>query len=1154
MQSGQFSSHVFNIRDWLFRRPGAFSPQRVKPPVIPDDLEVERSGVSFVDGQDKLDYLWYQLREREGGREYAGYRVVRLLQLSFLPLEARADPGLLQKMRTVLRGLYGSQVSFLYLAAGIFNHQQPPVGIVQCYGVAAFASTLEEACAQSARSLAALKGAMSGAYRQVRLEPLNVRLAEWIFLSFHDMQHVLVTVGHTDPRENARGGNSTLLRNPLTEAGPTAQQYTLQQNEILFRGMSDLKEEFLFVVLTSPISLADITEMLTGLAEETSTWAAWQSGVRAVSFGVSLPAMLSGLMAQSASQGYSASQGSAHSDGQAHTDSQAHTEGVAHTEGQAETSGWSHSQSVSEARSAGVAHSEAQAHTVGHAVTDGSAVTESSGHASSVGSGSSHVDSFNWGLRGGIQPAGVGIGANAGWGSADGVSSMVSESAMQGHSETASHAETASQADTVSQGTVVSETLTTARGESWGTFGSQTRSQSDTTSQADTVGQADTRSSADSQMQSQSAGQAIGRAASAGLVVGIAPSISASTSYQWQFDPAILVTQILRQQQNLLNLASKEGAYYTDVYAMARTEQGKQALLGLIPEAFHGTEDVVTGVQTRDLTPEEGNYIGLHARAFTPSTRVETLPEVISGYMDSTILTMLQLAAYTAPGMFEQGTALTVQESTPDFAFRPAMPGDVILGWQWSSETGQLTHTPLRLTPERHFHTAFCGDTGFGKSVAAERLACETTRQWRFRSVVLDFGQGWRRALNWAGLQGRVDIRQLYPGAPRPLRWNILQVPRRLYPSRYRTLVSELFANAGRMGPRQLGFMRRALTQVYTNLGILTTDPEVINHPAWGHLQDSVEAAIAQEWRDRNRVTGTVTPGQPLIDLEPGELQALAVWRSQRADVRMWVERLKNFYATLPKGDQASRASLEGVLLRVEQFAEGQMANQYGSQLGTAAETLPVEDLGLLGPAEDPWGLVIVEGGAELDEYPKAALLALLASVLYFDSVVRRRESLAGAMFPPMQIFFEEANKVLTGVSGAAADQNASGNQTEQVSEVFQTFWRDGRKYKIFLHLIAQTVSALPAGILSSCNNGFFFQTKNPHDRDLIMAHIGRSEKGIVNTEYKRYLARIPKGLSISKLGYSEDVTELEPMLVHPLMVPGSEPSDQEILERLGAY
>ena len=105
--------------------------------------------------------------------------------------------------------------------------------------------------------------------------------------------------------------------------------------------MSDLKEEFLFLVLTSPVGLVDITEMLTGLAENTSTWAAWQNGVRGVTFGVSLPAMLSGLLAQSATQGYSAGQGTAHSTGQAHTDSQAHTDGTAHTTGIADSSGWS---------------------------------------------------------------------------------------------------------------------------------------------------------------------------------------------------------------------------------------------------------------------------------------------------------------------------------------------------------------------------------------------------------------------------------------------------------------------------------------------------------------------------------------------------------------------------------------------------------------------------------------------------------------------------------------------------------------------------------------------------------------------------------------------------------------------------------------------
>src|SRR5512136_661362 len=342
MSTNHFLDSIRNIGDWLPGWLGWLKPEQSDAPVIPADLAVEQSGVCFVEGRDELDYLWYRLREREGGREYAGYRVVRLLQLSFLPLEARADPGLLQKMRTVLRGLYGSQVSFLYLAAGIFNHQQSPVGIVQCYGVAAFAPTLDEACSQSARSLAALKGAMGGAYRQIRLDPLTVRLAEWIFLSFHDMQHVLVTVGHTDPRENARGGSGGIVHNPLVEAGPTAQQYTLQQNEILFRGMSNLKEEFLFLVLTSPVSLGAITEMLAGLAENTSTWAAWQSGVRGITFGVSLPALLSGLMAQSATQGYGESQGTAHSTGLAHTDSQAHTDGSAHTTGSADTSGWSH--------------------------------------------------------------------------------------------------------------------------------------------------------------------------------------------------------------------------------------------------------------------------------------------------------------------------------------------------------------------------------------------------------------------------------------------------------------------------------------------------------------------------------------------------------------------------------------------------------------------------------------------------------------------------------------------------------------------------------------------------------------------------------------------------------------------------------------------
>ncbi len=67
----------------------------------------------------------------------------------------------------------------------------------------------------------------------------------------------------------------------------------------------------------------------------------------------------------------------------------------------------------------------------------------------------------------------------------------------------------------------------------------------------------------------------------------------------------------------------------------------------------------------------------------------------------------MQVAAYTAYDMFEHGTALTVQEEMPAFAFYPNMPDDVVLGHQWSSETGELTNALLKISSERHFYITF---------------------------------------------------------------------------------------------------------------------------------------------------------------------------------------------------------------------------------------------------------------------------------------------------------------------------------------------------------------------------------------------------------------------------------------------------------------
>jgi hypothetical protein len=1101
---------------------------------IPNDLEVYKTELLFNE-ESELDALVFQVIEREGMQEYAGYRAVRLLQLRYISLEARRDAGLLQKMRTVLRGLYGSQVNLVYLAAGVFKN--PKIGIVQCYGVSVFSTNKEEAIQQSYRDLCALKAALVGAYRQIRLQPLSTDMAQWLARALDNMPHAIVTVGHPDPRENARGGD-TAMRDPLSNGNAAAQQYSQQQNELLFRGMSSLEEEFLLMLLTSPIPLEDITRMLSGLMEDISIYASRQMGTRAASFGISLPAILTGGLAQNASQSSGNTHTSGMVEGEAVSDGIAESQGQAHTEGHASTRGWAYTVGVSETDTTGSAATVGSASTHGTAHTDGTSVTNGSSYSETSSVATSHADNSSYGVNGSVNgsiaPAGVGLGAllggNANWGSSDGVTVSSGSFSFSMHSETSSHADTVSQSNTQSQSNTESQSHSTTRSEAWTTSGAETDSMADTQSSSTTQSHADTRSTARSQSDGISSGQNIGSSLSGGMSVGVAPSFSLSNAYQWQDDPMILLTDIMRTQRKLLDIASREGAFYTDFYALAGSEQGVQALMGLIPEAFHGTEDVVSGVQTRTLTSQEQAYIGQHARAFTPSTRIETIPEAMSGYADSTLLNMLQVAAYTAPGMFEQGAALTTQEETPAFAFYANMPGDITLARQWSTETGQLTDTFLKLSPERHFHTAFVGDTSFGKSIAAERLAYETTRFWHYRTIVLDFGQGWRKALNWPGMSaveddrgfGHVDIRQLYPNAPRPLRWNILQVPRRIEPGRYRSMVAELFANAGRMGARQLGFMRRALTELYFEAGVLTGDPKLQNGPM-GHLQSDEEVQVVRSAEPApGQSQDHYHPGTLLETLSSAELQALAVYRSKTVDVAQWVARLKTYQEKLQR-DQVSRTSLEGVLLRLEQFAEGHMARQYGPSASAGDAARGIEELGLLGDAQNPWGITVIEGGAEMDEYCKAALLSLLASILYSDAVARRREMLDGKHFPPMQIFFEEANKVLTGVSGGAASDQG-GESGNVVSHLFQTMWRDGRKYSIFLHLMAQTVSELPSGILSSCANVFVFQTKDPKDRDLILPHLGRSEKGMVNTEYKRYLARIPRTYAIAKLGYSDDV------------------------------
>jgi hypothetical protein len=298
-------------------------------------------------------------------------------------------------------------------------------------------------------------------------------------------------------------------------------------------------------------------------------------------------------------------------------------------------------------------------------------------------------------------------------------------------------------------------------------------------------------------------------------------------------------------------------------------------------------------------------------------------------------------------------------------------------------------------------------------------------------------------------------------------------------------------------------------------------------------------------------VTSTQIPtrvGTPLPDLGPDQLQALAVHRSKNTDILDWVkaidERLNGTFN--PEGkrnpdgmgkNDPNRASLEAAVARMERLTQGVIGRRYAK----GSDSIAIEDLGLYGAEGDQWGAAVLEGGAELDTFSKSVLLGLIAWHLYNDSVIRRRESI-GQKLPALNLFFEEANKIFTGEA-----PRGDGNQPPSVAEQFLPMFTDGRKYRVYCHPILQAVSLLPPVILSSCVNLFVGQSKGANDRDAILAHLAKSEKGFTDEEYKRFVSRMKVAMTICKLGYGHELWEIGPMLVEVDQIPAIEPTDDDL-------
>jgi len=493
-------------------------------PSVPVDLEVYRSEAVYDDGG-RLDYLYYDLVEREGGATYRVHKAVKLVALDFLPKETREQVTLIQRMQKALKGVYSAEVDFVYLVAGMF---QPYQGLLQCYGVQGLGASLEMALRRAGEAAAALEGVLAN-FEQSRFVPLTMARAEWLRRGFSEMRFGVVGIGQPDARENARGMTGENARSAVVD------EYTLQQNELVYRGMAKLREEFLAVVMAFRVRQGDIYRLQAANAREASRWASMEKGTRGIHVGLSIPVILSGAVNAGASTGYGVSD----TDGVTRSRSQA--EGVTETEG--------HTRSVVDGRSHTEGQTRGVTETVGESVTTGHAV----GHGEAHTAGQSQMMGSSWATtesHGTAQT--VGESHAVGQAHTEGVAQTQGQSHTVGHADTASTAQTTGQAHSVGEtitdgqsqgsnvGVSVGQSQSHSEGSSHGASLGLSASQSQEVGQSVQVGHSDGQSVADGANQYTSEGQTrtvgvqasgtVGTSAGGGVALGLPGTLGANVN------------------------------------------------------------------------------------------------------------------------------------------------------------------------------------------------------------------------------------------------------------------------------------------------------------------------------------------------------------------------------------------------------------------------------------------------------------------------------------------------------------------------------------------------------------------------------------------------------------------------------------------------
>ncbi|WP_345297534.1 hypothetical protein [Candidatus Villigracilis affinis] len=261
-------------------------------------LSIMNNGLTIEDGN--LRYAWFELQKDL--RRF--FRCVALRELKVIPVSVREDYDLLGKQWAAVRGLHNAGVNFVYTAMGIYAPDH--IGIVQFFGAAGEADSLEDAAKKALIGTSTVEAVLAN-FPQSQLGAPNPDWLQW-YLDFITARgcNIAAVLGHPDPRQGKRGTDSE-----GTIGDDSDEDLAEEQNEILFRGLSKLRQNFVFQVLAEHIARARMTQTLMRISEAASNVGSRRKGAIGIGFNLGIPIMAA--LSQSNASGVGVGQGTAHS-------------------------------------------------------------------------------------------------------------------------------------------------------------------------------------------------------------------------------------------------------------------------------------------------------------------------------------------------------------------------------------------------------------------------------------------------------------------------------------------------------------------------------------------------------------------------------------------------------------------------------------------------------------------------------------------------------------------------------------------------------------------------------------------------------------------------------------------------------------------------